>query len=144
MDVSAVGSNAFLNRHSSRQQMNVSRRQHSMTLPPPHIQTFKLALTQAHVGTHPQAYTLLRIAVIHQLSQYNGPSKGPIFQLKHLNTAVPSQALYHCITFPVNCKHSRAAGWVDDWLKVLFTLQVVSKKMATLSQMTTQKTVSAD
>ncbi len=69
---------------------------------------------------HAVSYTLLRIAVIHQLSQYNGLSKGPIFQVKHLHTAVPSRAAYHCITFPVNGKHSCTVGCIDDWVELLF------------------------
>lgn len=57
------------------------------------------------------------MAVIHQLFQYNGLSKGPIFQLKHLHCAVPSRAPYHCITFPVihqTLLHSRAERWLGE------------------------------
>lgn len=120
MDVSAVGSNAFLNRHSSRQQMNVARRQHSTAGSPSTAASLSRANIQAHAPTNTRSYTLLWIAVIHQLSQYNGLSKGAIFQLKHLHTVVPSRALYHCITLPVIGKHSCTVGRMDDWVKLLF------------------------
>lgn len=59
------------------------------------------------------------MAVIHHLSQYNGLSKGPILQLKHLHSAVPSKAPHHCITSPVISKTLKLSGMVDDWLKIL-------------------------
>jgi len=135
MDVSAVGSNAFLNRHSSRQQKNVLRRQHSrrglhLSLPPP-------------PHTHTQSYTLLRIAVIHQPSQYNGLSKGPILQLKHRHTALPSRARTTS-SHLLSSANTRAQqdGDAIGWNCCLFSELEI--KMAALSQMTTQKTVTAD